>query len=276
MCVFFFPGIGYSQPGAGISRPICIGEQREIYSSQLSEKRLLNIFLPESYSSADTTRYAVIYLLDGSADEDFIHVSGLVQFSSFPWVSRLPPTIVVGIANVDRKRDFTFPTTVASEKKQYPTTGGAEKFVAFLESEVKPYITSNFRTTGSSTIIGESLGGLLAADILLTKPDLFDKYIIISPSIWWDNGSLLEVSTDKLKKIKSPKDIFIAVGKEGLTPSVKPRIMEDDARLLKKKLASANNHNLKILFDYLPGENHATIAHQAILDAFKMLAQKKG
>ena len=77
------------------SKPFVLGVIDEIQSAQLGEKRVLNIYLPDGYKN-DTAKYSVIYLLDGSADEDFIHVAGLVQFNSFPWVKRLPPTIVVG------------------------------------------------------------------------------------------------------------------------------------------------------------------------------------
>jgi hypothetical protein len=72
----------------------------------LEEDRILNIYLPEGYGE-DSTRYPVIYLLDGSYNEDFLHICGLVQFLTM--IEVMPKTIVVGIANVDRKRDFTFP-----------------------------------------------------------------------------------------------------------------------------------------------------------------------
>src|SRR5579862_1953642 len=103
---------------AGNNKPFVLGIIDEIESGQLAEKRILNIYLPEGYNKNDTVTYPVIYLLDGSADEDFIHIAGLVQFNSFPWVNRMPKSIVVGIANVDRRRDFTYPTTVAADKKQ--------------------------------------------------------------------------------------------------------------------------------------------------------------
>lgn len=100
------------------SKPFVLGVIEEIQSKELSENRTLNIYLPEGYKQDDTTKYPVIYLLDGSADEDFIHVVGLVQFNNFPWINRVPKSIVVGIANVDRKRDFSFPTTIEEDKKK--------------------------------------------------------------------------------------------------------------------------------------------------------------
>ncbi len=250
-------------------KPITLGEAHEIISRQLSETRTLNIYLPEGYNSADTIRYPVIYLLDGGLDEDFIHVVGLVQFNSFPWVNRVPRSIVVGITNTNRERDMTYPTAVKADKAKFPSAGGSEKFIAFIEKEVQPYINNTFRTNSSKTIIGESLGGLLATEILFTKPYLFERYIIISPSLWWDNGSLLNRPVKLLPKRET--GIYIGVGKEGLTPGAQPHVMEVDANLLFDKIKKLENKHINVYFDYLPNENHATVAHQAAFNAFRLL-----
>ena len=121
-------------------------------------------------------------------------------------------------------------------------------------------------------LIGQSFGGLLATEILLKKPTLFNKYIIVSPSLWWDNGSLLELKSEIFTAdFKSQTDIYIGVGKEGLTPSEPPRVMEVDANLLADKLKQSSSKNVNVYFDYLPLENHATILHQAVSNAFKLL-----
>ncbi|MCF0057117.1 alpha/beta hydrolase [Dyadobacter sp. CY356] len=254
------------------SKPFVIGVIDGIQSTILSEKRVLNIYLPEGYSKTDTTKYPVVYLLDGSADEDFIHVSGLFQFNNFSWINRVPKSIIVGIANVDRRRDFTYPTTIESDKKKNPTAGHSEKFIRFLEKELQPFIEKKYKTNSSKMLIGQSLGGLLATEILLKKPRLFSKYIIISPSLWWDNGSLLNHSSEILEENFSNKtDVYIGVGKEGLTPGTIPRVMEVDANLLAGKLQKFKNKNLTVYFDYLPQENHATITHQAIFNALRLL-----
>jgi predicted alpha/beta superfamily hydrolase len=257
------------------ARPFVLGEIREIQSRVLAEKRILNIYLPEGYTQNDTIHYPVIYLLDGSADEDFIHIAGLVQFSSFDWIGQVPKSIVVGIATVDRRRDFTFPTTIAEDKKKYPTTGQSGKFIAFLETELQPFVEKGYKTSGSKTIIGQSLGGLLATEILFKKPALFTKYIIVSPSLWWDNGSLLDHLPQILKdSFVQPTDIYIGVGKEGLTPTATPRVMEVDANVLADKLKSTRSKTVKVVFDYLPEEDHATIMHQAVSNAFRRIYSK--
>ncbi|HEU4632542.1 MAG TPA: alpha/beta hydrolase-fold protein [Flavisolibacter sp.] len=244
----------------------------EIDSKELSEKRTLNIYLPEGYNKNDTIHYPVVYLLDGSADEDFIHIVGLYQFNSFPWIKRVPESIIVGIATVDRRRDFTYPTTIVAAKKRYPTSGHSKQFINFIQKELQPYIDKNYKTTTSKTLIGQSLGGLLATEILFKKPTLFTEYIIVSPSIWWDNGSILNLSSPILdSNFKQPTKVYIGVGKEGLVPGDNPRVMEVDANLLADKIKSTKSRNITVYFDYLPQEDHATIMHQAVFNALRRL-----
>lgn len=242
------------------TKPFVLGVVDAIDSKILGEKRVLNIYLPEGYKEEDSTGYPVIYLLDGSADEDFIHVSGLVQFNTFSWINRIPPCILVGIATVDRRRDFTT---------------GSEKFIQFLEKELQPYILGKYKGEYSKMLIGQSLGGLLATEILLKKPNLFDKYVIVSPSLWFNEYDISKCTMDTLKKINSPISIYVGVGKEGLTPGNSNRLMEDDAKQLADKINAVKNKQLTVQFNYLPEEDHGTIMHQAVFNAFRLLYPKK-
>lgn len=258
------------------TKPFVLGVIEEIQSRELSEKRILNIYLPEGYDANDSVKYPVIYLLDGSADEDFIHITGLVQFNSFEWVNQVPKSIVVGIATVDRRRDFTFPTAIKKDQTKFPTSGHSAQFISFIEKELQPFIEKRYKTNASKTIIGQSLGGLLESEILLTKPALFNKYIIVSPSLWWNNGSLLSMDTAVFQNnFNQQTDIYIAVGKEGATPTDIPRMMEEDARLLFEKISQMKIKNVKVHFEYLPRENHATILHQAVSNSFRVLYHRK-
>ncbi|MBC5839755.1 alpha/beta hydrolase [Flavobacterium muglaense] len=258
------------------SKPFLLGTIEEIDSKILSEKRILNIYLPEGYNQNDTIKYPVTYLLDGSADEDFIHVVGLFQFNNFSWINRVPKSIVVGIANIDRRRDFTYPTTIEEDKKRDPTSGKSANFISFIETELQPFIEKKYKTNNSKTLIGQSAGGLLATEILIKKSKLFNKYIIISPSLWWDNCSLLNVESPIYQEsFKEKIDIYIGVGKEGLAPTEIPHVMEVDANLLSEKLKNTKCKNIKVSFDYLPEEDHATITHQAIFNAMRILYPKE-
>jgi uncharacterized protein len=253
--------------------PITIGKQYTIKSAVLAEDRIINVYLPPGYNKQDAAKYPVIYLLDGGLDEDFLHVAGLLQFNSQSWVGRTPKSIIIGIANTDRERDMTFPATVKGYVERHPTTGGSSHFMRFIETELMPFVKKHFNCSNTKTIVGESLAGLLATEILLKKPTMFDKYIIISPSLWWDNGSLLKYKV--ATGYKSATEVFIGVGKEGLAPSEEPHVMEVDANLLKEKLDNVKGHRYSAYLDYLPEENHATIAHQALMNALKYMSHKK-
>lgn len=256
LIITFCSYYGFSQT------PFSIGVIDTIYSTELQEERVVNIYLPQGYSADSSVAYNIIYLLDGSVDEDFIHVAGLVQFCNFSWIDALPPSIVVGISNVDRKRDFTFPTNIEKDKIDFPTTGGAAKFISFLEKELKPYIEKSYPSSGENMLIGQSLGGLLATEILLTKPLMFNQYVIISPSLWWDNQSLLEKDFSLLKtSVLNELNVHIAVGNEG-------KVMVRDAKQLRKKLRKLKLKQLQVTFDYLEDKNHSTIYHQALMNAF--------
>ncbi|WP_027125408.1 alpha/beta hydrolase [Gelidibacter mesophilus] len=243
--------------------PLTIGEVINIDSKILSESRTLNIYLPDGYKVSDTLKHPVIYVLDGSMHEDFIHIVGLVQF--FNLQMNMPKTIVVGIANIDRKRDFTFPTMDKKLKMDFPTTGGSRKFIDFIENEVQPFITANYSTNAQKMIIGQSLGGLLATEILFKRPKLFTDYIIVSPSLWWDNETLLRDAKMFLgAHQKMPVNVYVSVGTEG-------EVMEREAKSLANLLKNSGKPNLKAEFLFLPNENHATILHQSVNDTFKLI-----
>ena len=245
--------------------PLIIGESVTMTSKVLNEERKLNIYLPTSYSSEANRNYPVIYLLDGAIHEDFIHIAGIVQFKSFSWINMLPESIVVGIANVDRRRDFTYPTTIEQDKKDFPTTGGSTQFIKFIENELQPFINSNYKVTSQNTIIGQSFGGLLATEILFKKPNLFNNYIIVSPSLWWDNQSLLKLEP---KPYNSQKNIFIGVGKEGA-------IMERDAKTLYNTLKAKTSNKTQLHFQFFEKQDHGDALHLAVYEAFGQLFKSK-
>jgi len=256
------------------SSPLILGRTEVLHSRILSEDRILNIYLPQGYDS--TSRYPIIYLLDGSADEDFIHISGIVQFNNFPWVNRIPKSIVVGIANTHRKFNFTSKSERRSDNKLVPENGGSVQFISFIEKELQPYVEQKYGGNKDKTLVGQSLGGLLATEILFSKPQLFNNYIIISPSLWWRDGYLLQ----KNPSVLSPSyniltKIYIGVGKEGSIDGSKNHIMEKDAKLLADKIKGGSAASLKVYFDYLPDEDHATVTHQAVFNAFRVLYPKQ-
>lgn len=253
--------LGQSIPQQLSEHDFNIGKSIQIASTILGETREINVYLPASYAEDSLNTYPIIYLLDGSKDEDFIHVCGIVQFGSFSWINMLPESIVVGIGNVDRKRDFTYPSSNELDQKEFPTAGKSANFIQFIQKELHPFIAAKFRIGTTKTIIGQSLGGLLTTEILFKTPSLFDHYIIVSPSLWWDNEELLD---EKMLHDIGNKSIYIAVGKEG-------EIMERTARALYQKLKDKKNKNTKLYFEYLEDKTHGDALHEAVYNAFEKI-----
>lgn len=244
------------------TKPLTIGTVTTIRSELLQEERTLNIYLPEQFNKDKA--YPVIYLLDGAIDEDFLHVTGLVQF--FRLQFKMPDCIIVGIANTDRKRDFTFHTDLPDLRKDYPTTGHSDRFIRFLETELLPFIQASYKTTGTRYIIGQSLGGLLASEILLKKPQLFTHYLIVSPSLWWDNESLLQQAKSLLERQENLQAyVYISAGMN------EDKIMQREAAALANTLTQAKKKGLTVNYQPMAGENHATILHQSLYKAFEKL-----
>ena len=149
-CSFTFIGFCFTQ------EQLVLGKTYKIQSKILKEDRKLNIYTPDGYHPDSSKTYPVIYLLDGSANEDFVHIVGIVQFLNM--IDAMPKSIVIGIANVDRKRDFTFPTTIKKDKEDFPTTGGSANFINFLAKEVQPFVGQNLRQMLLKLLLGNLLG----------------------------------------------------------------------------------------------------------------------
>lgn len=254
------------------SKPRVIGKTHLLKSKILNGDRIINVYLPQNYHPNDTTNYPVIYVLDGGMDEDFLHISGIVQFSTQPWIARFPRSIVVGIEGNHRRRDFTFGVENTDfieeegfEKVSFRHYGGSASYQKFLEEELQPFIEKQYGKSGKKTVIGESLAGLLATEILLKRPHLFDNYIIISPSLWWGERLLLKNARNLLQKnLKHPVKVYIGV------PNKEEDLkMFDEAEALYQILKASKTS--KIVFDYIPDESHATVIHQAVYNAFKKL-----
>ncbi|MEM9259752.1 MAG: alpha/beta hydrolase-fold protein [Bacteroidota bacterium] len=238
-------------------KPVSFGASYEVASKVLGEMRIVNVLLPIEYADSTEKNYPAIYLLDGAADEDFFHVASLVRY--FETHGMMPPAILVGIANVDRKRDFTYPSKDPRDIRDFPTTGGSAKFIDFLQNELIDWTEKTFRTTRQRTLIGQSLGGLLATEVLLQHPGIFNDYVIVSPSLWWDSSRLYRELEDLHGQLEEfPERLFVSVGEEY-------PIMIASARKLSEVFATENTETT---FLPLMDEDHNTILHEALYRAF--------
>ncbi|HLY71601.1 MAG TPA: alpha/beta hydrolase-fold protein, partial [Puia sp.] len=172
---------------------IIVGNADSVYSKILNENRKIWIHIPEDNSPDGVfakQHYPVIYVLDGW-EPTFSSVVNIVELlSGGSGNLAFPQMIVVGIPNTDRTRDLT-PTHIVSapvmDSMSARFSGGGEKFISFIEKELMPHIDSVYPTAPYRVFIGHSLGGLMSIYTMMHHPKLFNSYIAIDPSMFWDN-----------------------------------------------------------------------------------------
>lgn len=187
--------ISFAQP----DNRITIGTIDSLQSNILNEKRKIWVYVPNSGAHPNAPqakqKYPVVYLLDGN-----VHFNGMVgmiqQLSQANGNTACPEMIVVGIPNTIRERDLT-PTKTGDDPMlaQIGTlraSGGGEAFLNFMEKELIPYIDSKYPTQPYKTLVGHSFGGLTVMNALINRTQLFNAYIAIDPSMWWDDLNYLK------------------------------------------------------------------------------------
>lgn len=222
------------------------------YSTILKETRYYDIYIP----SGPKEPFEVIYVLDGAA-----HFGNTVNTLKQIGFTR---KIIVGLGNIWlRDRDYT-PTAV----KSFPGSGGGDKFIASLK-ELIPLIILQYPVSKPGVLIGHSYGGLMVMDILLHHTKMFNKYIAIDPSMWWDDQKLLNQS----KKILSDStfnniSLFLAVA----DTTQKPALSKPSLTLVDYLKANKQN-KLKFEWKYYPNEDHMSVPIPAMRDGLKFLLQ---
>ncbi|KAF1017650.1 MAG: Ferri-bacillibactin esterase BesA [Stenotrophomonas maltophilia] len=173
-----------AEPAAELAAatPLVIGQTFTVESKALGETRRINVYRPQPWGLADDAPLPVLYMPDGGAGEDFLHVAGLLQVLSANGGMR--PFLLVGIENTECRRDMTGPTEDREDRRIAPRVGGAAAYRAFLRDELMPQVKQRYPVTDERAIIGESLAGLFVLDTLLQEPTLFQSYIALDPSLW--------------------------------------------------------------------------------------------
>ena len=249
---------------------IIMGSKFVIKSNILDEERTCLISLPDSYneSSEVDKRYPVIILLDGNTH--FKIASGILHFmsSNRNQNNLMPESIIIAIENVDRERDFT----VTKIKTKRPNNmGGGRIFLNFIEKELLPYIDKKYKTKPFRTLIGHSLGGLLTLNSYMDKNSVFNAYISIDPSIWW-NEEMMKNKVDAISPISLDKKLYIATANQGEANYKRNKQRHDSIyALIKKK----SDKPLNIEIEYFENENHRSVPLIALYQGLKYLNQEE-
>jgi predicted alpha/beta superfamily hydrolase len=182
-------------------------------SEVLGEERTIWIRTPAGYEN-NKVSYPVLYLTDG--DAHIGHTASTIEFLSRN--GRISELIIVGIANTDRTRDLTpvkSSAKAADGAAQFPTSGGADNFLKFIETELIPKIEKTYRVQPYRVLAGHSLGGLFAIHAMIARPGVFNSYVAVSPSLQWENQEELRRAEEFFKNKKELKaTLFVSLGNE--------------------------------------------------------------
>jgi predicted alpha/beta superfamily hydrolase len=265
--VAFFPSA--AQPG----NQLVLGKKDSIQSTLLKEKRKFYVHVPTSAKGKKATkkRYPVVYLFD--ADAQFASTTSMLQYLSTNYNTVCPEMIVVGILHSNRRKDLT-PTHAPSTPSFWAlganrTTGGGESFIAFIEQELMPYIDQHYPTQPSNMLIGHSLGGLTVMQIFVHHTHLFNSYICIDPSMWWDNQSLLKETKQALEtRSFQGKSLYLGIANtvnknlnfnEILADTTDDTLHMRSALQLQRYFESNTQNGLKYQGKYYQDESHMSV-----------------
>lgn len=247
--------------------------------------------------------YPVVYVLDGNAYfHEAVQTSRVLTYR--PDMTKLDAAIIVGVgypiddAYDQRRRSFDYTPPVDPQRltlrpndEPWPPTGGADAFIDFLETVVKPRITSQWPIDPARAILfGHSFGGLFALYTALTRPALYRNFLASSPSIWFGGGAVLDHEVnfaERLRTVQARRDLMISVGEDEQTPPrdhsfrgaerwiawLKQNRIVDNAEALVRRLATVEGLDLTHLV--FAGENHITAPPFALSRGLRIALRQK-
>ena len=228
-------------------------EVRRLESQHNAIAYKIYVALPNGYGEK-SRRYGVVYTLD--ADYSFAIARNVVEHLADR--DHLEPLIVVSVAydgppqyRLNRTRDYT--PTFSPDRGYGPEiqkhSGGGPKFRDFLIKELVPFVDATYRTDPAKrALVGHSYGGLFTTWVMLTTGNsTFQKFIIVSPSYWYDD----EMIFGMIKAAKAEGRAYVSAG------AMENPVMARDVRRLAAALR--NRKDLEIRHEILEGETHNSI-----------------
>lgn len=217
-------------------------------SKFVNEDRVVNIWTPPKYNESIDS-FPVLYMPDGGIQEDFPHIANTL--AKLIKENKIPPYILVGIENTERRKDLSGPTEIEYDLKIVPNPGGSNNFRSFIKKELFPEINKRYRTEDKRAIIGESAAGIFVIETFLLDNDMFDFYIAMDPALWYNEQYLVKNFESLAKENYEQKKKLWFAGSNAVDIST-------HTKELNKKL---ENLNLGLIWKYSdePEEHHNTI-----------------
>ena len=264
----------------GAHSQVYFGTVDSVYSNTYKANRDFFVYLPKDVRDGkdSTAKYPVLYVLDGGSH--YLSVAGMVkELSEFSGNMMIPKMIVVCIPPYKRTNELT-PYPIAKNKLMPYTkeTGGADLFTRFLETDVFNYVASKYPVSNYRTLVGHSFGGIFALNILAKHKNLFDNYIVIDPSTWYDDRKFSKQVLDSLSTNNYVgKSLFVAIANTTEiedTSDVKKQnslYSEHERSILAfcTGVRTIKNNGLRFYSKYYPDDDHSSIPTIATYDGLR-------
>jgi predicted alpha/beta superfamily hydrolase len=243
-------------------------DERYLTSKETNSTYKISIYLPLTYGDTNL-QYPVMVLTDAS------YTMGIAQ-TTFDYMTislEVPEVIIIGIdypySNLLEYARKRFGDMLPTHVEGYNPSGSADKFIAFIKKELFPYIEDNYRIdTTDKCFFGHSFGGLLGSHILIEQPQLFNRYILGSPSYWWDNKEITQRLSRKVDIMSdSVKTVYTYIGgKEGVHIT--------NWKEFNGILANKISRNIKFHNQIFQDESHTSVIPAAFSTAIKFVYKK--
>lgn len=252
-CILIFLLSSHSIADTLPAYPLEFSQVRQIHSESNNKDYELYIRLPNSYENTKTN-YPLIIINDVKYGlpiaSGIMHLMGGVDIKE---------AILVGISyskgdsgDLSRTRDYTPTNTL-----ERPGSGQAKNYMQFIGDQVIPEIKKYYRIDDNNKVfVGHSFGGLLGIYILFNKPEMFDHYVLGSPSLWYDDKVMFDLEA---KYAAQHKDLEANVVSYVGSKENNYRTMVDDLLDFEKILRSRQYPGLKLHVEVLADETHYSV-----------------
>ncbi|CAM1343212.1 alpha/beta hydrolase-fold protein [Tenacibaculum aestuarii] len=243
----------FKQATSQDAKQVIVGTKHSLHSNILNEDRKFWVSLPESYNDQASShkKYPLLIILDSNIH--FKAITGMVDYMSSAYNLKIPEMIVVGVINIDRRRDFT-PDKIITVREN--NTGGGEKFLRFLEDELIKELDENYRTASYRILFGHSLGGLITTHAYMKKNTVFNSFIVVDPSFGTWDSKTMDTKLDAITQKSFKRFLYIATANWG-----KRNITNRDRHM---RLYESLNRKCEGYFpaklEYFENENHSSIS----------------
>lgn len=237
LAIWFIPLALWAQDDV-LNVPPSIQKIYDIDTIDYTFEHPYRIFIAKPKQSANQH---LLVILDGNAHFP-IALQHINPTKSLPYIIGIGYPTQQNYAIAERERDYTFAANTTTQHG-----GQAQSFLQHLQHDIFPDIQRRYPiSTAHKTFFGHSHGGLFGLYILTKQPQLFDYYVIVSPSLWWNNGQLLQQMN--FSAIPSQTQILLTLGEYEKNPQLDNGI--DPQRL--QRIIQRNNYtyllNLQSLF----------------------------